>query len=112
MDAFRAALDASPATMVAVSPVIAGQALKGPATEMLRRLAGGSGALDVARLYAGLLDGFVVDTADAAQVPAIEALGMKVLATDIRIPEPADRARLAAETLAFAGRLAAARAGG
>ena len=111
LDGFRVALAASPATKVAVSPVIAGQALKGPATEMLRRLAGGSGALDVARLYAGLLDGFVVDTADAAQVPPIEALGMKVLATDIRIPEPADRARLAAETLAFAGHLAAARAG-
>ena len=70
-----------------------------------------SSALGVARLYAGLVDGFVLDRVDADLAPAIEALGLRTLVTDTIMTDDAARARLAAEMLAFAdGRLPAARA--
>ena len=61
-----------------MSPIIGGRALKGPADRMLTSLGHESSALGVARLYAGLVDRFVVDTADAELAPAIEQLGMAV----------------------------------
>ena len=92
--------------IVAVSGIVGGRALKGPADRMLVSLGHESSALGVARLYAELLDGFVLDTLDAALVPAIEALGIR----DHRHRHGHDRrrqprARLARETLEFAGRL-------
>jgi LPPG:FO 2-phospho-L-lactate transferase len=97
---FRAELGRAP--VVAVSPIIAGQAVKGPAAKMMRELGMPVTALVVAGHYAGIADGFVIDHADSAQAPAIEALGIKVLATDALMRDEADRARLAAECLAFA----------
>jgi LPPG:FO 2-phospho-L-lactate transferase len=92
--------------VLAVSPIVAGAALKGPADRMLATLGGESSALGVARHYAerypGLLDGLAVDRADAALAPAIEALGIRVLATDIIMVDEAVRARLARELLDFA----------
>jgi LPPG:FO 2-phospho-L-lactate transferase len=102
----REALSASPAPKVAVSPIVGGRALKGPADRMLATLGHEVSALGVARMYAGLVDGFVVDRADGALVGDIEALGMGVLATDAVMRDRADRARLAREVLAFAGDVA------
>jgi len=90
--------------IVAVSGIIAGQALKGPADRMLASLGHESSALGVARIYAGLVDGFVLDGQDRDLAPAIEALGMRVLVTDTIMTDDAGRARLAGEVLAFAGR--------
>jgi LPPG:FO 2-phospho-L-lactate transferase len=50
---------------VAISPLIRGRAVKGPADRMLRRLAGGSSPRHVAGCYPGLIDALVVDEADA-----------------------------------------------
>lgn len=96
----RAELGRAP--VVAVSPIIAGQAVKGPAAKMMQELDMPATALAVAERCAGLADGFVVDHADAAQARAIEALGMTVLATDALMRDEADRARLAGQCLAFA----------
>ncbi|MDP9481809.1 MAG: 2-phospho-L-lactate transferase [Chloroflexota bacterium] len=93
------------APIVAVSGIVGGQALKGPADRMLASLGHESSALGVARIYAGLLDGFVLDTVDAALEPAIAALGMTTLTTDTIMTDDAARARLAGETLGFAERL-------
>jgi LPPG:FO 2-phospho-L-lactate transferase len=95
----REALANASAQRVAVSPIVAGQALKGPADRMLVSLGHESSALGVARLYAGLLDRFVLDEADAALAPAVEALGMaaQVLPTVMRTD--AGRAELAAAIL-------------
>ena len=93
--------------MVGVSGIVGGQALKGPADRMLASLGHESSALGVARIYAGLLDGFVLDTVDAALEPAIAELGMATLVTDTIMTDDAARARLADETLAFAERLRA-----
>jgi LPPG:FO 2-phospho-L-lactate transferase len=55
----------------------------------------------VARLYAGLIDGIVIDTEDADCRPRLEALGLAVLATATIMGDRDDRARLAGETLDF-----------
>jgi len=91
----REALLAAPAPRIGVSGIVAGKALRGPADRMLTSLGHESSALGVARLYDGLLDRFVIDEADAALAPAIEALGMavSVLPTVMRSDE--DRAGLA-----------------
>jgi LPPG:FO 2-phospho-L-lactate transferase len=87
---------------LAVSPIIGGQAVKGPAAKMLRELGQNPTALAVARRYADFLDGYVIDRADANQQADIERMNMRVLVTDALIRDRADRARLARETLDFA----------
>lgn len=74
----RDAVAGAAARRVAVSPLVAGRALKGPADRMLTSLGHESSALGVARLYAGVVDAFVIDEADALLAPSIEALGMTV----------------------------------
>ena len=98
----RAILD-GPAPVVAVSPIVGGKALKGPADRMLATLGHEVSAVGVAALYAedGLIDGFVIDEQDAALAPRIEALGMRVLATRTVMGGADDRRRLADEVLAF-----------
>jgi LPPG:FO 2-phospho-L-lactate transferase len=102
MPGMREAVVAAPAPTIGVSGIVAGRALRGPADKMLVSLGHDSSALGVARLYRGLLDRFVVDEADVALVPEIEALGMavSVLPTVMRSRE--DRARLAREIVALA----------
>ncbi len=99
----RDALIGAGAPRLAVSPIIGGRALKGPADRMLASLGHESSALGVARLYAGLIDRFVLDAADAPLAPAIKDLGVSadVLPTVMRTD--ADRAALAAGLLALAG---------
>jgi LPPG:FO 2-phospho-L-lactate transferase len=87
--------------VVAVSGIVGGRALKGPADRMLASLGHEASALGVARLYAGLADGFVLDDVDAELRPSIEALGLAALVTDTIMTDDASRARLAAEVLAF-----------
>jgi len=87
--------------VVAVSPIVGGKALKGPADRMLASLGHEPSALGVARLYAGLIDGFVLDAVDAALAAAVEALGMASLVTDTIMTDDASRERLAREVLAF-----------
>jgi LPPG:FO 2-phospho-L-lactate transferase len=101
----RAALTGARAPKVAVSPIVGGKALKGPAEGMLASLGHDVSALGVAHLYAGLLDGIVIDEADADQRDAIETLGMRVLVTDAVMRDEAGRRRLGTEVLAFAAAL-------
>jgi LPPG:FO 2-phospho-L-lactate transferase len=95
----REAVRAAAAPKVAVSPIVAGRALKGPADRMLTSLGHQASALGVARLYEGLVERFVVDETDASLVPEIEALGMdvRVLPTVMRTED--DRRSLAAALL-------------
>jgi LPPG:FO 2-phospho-L-lactate transferase len=89
--------------IVAVSPIVGGKALKGPADRMLASLGHESSALGVARIYAGQATAFVLDTVDAGLAPAIEELGLRTLVTDTIMTDDAARIRLAREVLAFAG---------
>jgi len=71
VDSIRSALAGRTAPCVAVSPLVGGKAVKGPADRMLSRLAGGTSPSHVAACYPGLIDALVVDDADAAaRLPA------------------------------------------
>jgi len=88
--------------IVAVSGIVGGKALKGPADRMLTSLGHESSALGVARLYRGLVDVFVLDTVDADLAGAVEALGLRAVVTDTIMTDDASRARLARTVLATA----------
>ncbi len=99
----RGALVASPAVKVAVSPIIGGKALKGPADRMLAEQGMEVSAFGVAQGYVGLLDAMVIDMLDAALTPRIEALGMAVQVAQTVMQDTDDRAQLARAVLTFAG---------
>jgi LPPG:FO 2-phospho-L-lactate transferase len=85
--------------IVAVSGIVGGKALKGPADRMLATLGHESSALGVARIYADLATDFVLDDVDADMAPAIGALGLRTHVTDTIMTDDTARARLAAECL-------------
>ncbi len=85
--------------VAAVSGIVGGVALRGPADRMLISLGEESSALGVARRYAGLVDLFVIDEVDAPLAPAIEALGMRVLVAPTVMTDDRARADLARRTL-------------
>jgi LPPG:FO 2-phospho-L-lactate transferase len=93
------ALLAASAPVVAVSPLIGGLAVRGPADRMFATLGGEPSALGVARHYVerypGLLDAIVIDEVDAEQADDIHALGLAVLTTDTLMQSIDDRLRLA-----------------
>jgi LPPG:FO 2-phospho-L-lactate transferase len=95
----RELLEKSLAPKVAVSPIIGGRALKGPADRMLDSLGHEVSATGVARMYEGLLNGFVLDRTDRGEEAGISSLGMRVLTTDAVMRGEEDRERLAWEVL-------------
>ena len=101
----RAALKHCGAPIVAVSPIVGGQAIKGPAAKMMRELDMPASAEAIARYYGDLLDGMVIDQLDAAQAPAIEALGTPVRVAQTVMNSGEDRCMLADIVLSFAGSL-------
>ena len=104
----RAALKALKAPIVAVSPIIGGRALKGPAAKLMAELGVSPGVLAVAGHYRGLLDGLVVDPVDAAAAAALRKAGVEPLVTEAVMVTDEDRVRLAQETLAFCALFAGA----
>ena len=103
----REALASSSVPTVAVSPIIGGRALKGPADRMLASLGHEVSPAGVARMYEGLVDGMVIDEVDEGERQGIEALGVRVLATSAVMRDGPDRARLAREVLGFGAGLVA-----
>ncbi len=102
----RAAIDAARArgiAVTAVSGIVGGRALKGPADRMLASLGHAVSAVGVARLYADWIDRFVLDTTDRDLAPAIAALGPRAVVVDTIMDDDAARARLAGELLALGG---------
>jgi len=87
--------------VVAVSPIIGGKAVKGPAAKMFAELGIQPSALAVARYYGSLLRGFVLDEVDAGQKGAIRELGIIPLVTATLMKDLTDRARLATEVVEF-----------
>ena len=87
--------------MVAVSGIVGGKALKGPADRMLASLGEESSALGVARHLTPLISHFVLDRVDASLEAAIRELGVETLVADTIMTDDASRARLADEVLGF-----------
>jgi len=88
--------------MAAVSPLVGGRALRGPADRMAVTLGGEASATGIARHYGGLVDALLVDDADAAEAPAIAALGIEPVILPTVMTDDASRAILAAAAIAAA----------
>jgi LPPG:FO 2-phospho-L-lactate transferase len=95
----REHLDARRDHVVAVSPIVAGAALKGPADRMLTELGHEASVVGVARLYAPFAATLVVDDADRALADAVESEGMRCVVTPTVMRSPSDAAALAATVL-------------
>jgi len=80
--------------VIAMSGIIGGVALKGPADRMLASLGHEASALGVARLYRDVADIFVMDSVDVTAVPDVEALGLRAVAFDTIMSDDAARARV------------------
>jgi len=94
------AVTARRADTVAVSPIVGGRALKGPADHMLTELGHEASVVGVARLYAPFASVLVIDHADAALAPAVEAEGMTCMVTATVMTGPPEAAALARAVLA------------
>jgi len=86
---------------VAVSPIVGGQALKGPAAKIMVELGLEASALEVARHYRGLIDGFVLDQTDAGLADAVASLGIRPRVTDTIMRDTGGATALAQRALAF-----------
>jgi LPPG:FO 2-phospho-L-lactate transferase len=101
------ALTATDARVVAISPIVGGAALRGPAAQMMRSLGAKPGVTGVAAhyeaRYPGLVDAMFIDNADSAHADAIAELGIQPVVTGIVIADERERLRLAREIVAKCG---------
>lgn len=88
---------------VAISPIVGGQALRGPAADMMRTLGHDPSPTGVAGIYRGLVDTMVIDAVDADHAAGVERHGMAVTVTDTIMRDAASRQRLATVALEAAG---------
>lgn len=95
LDGVREALKRSCARKVAISPIVGGAPVKGPADKLLRGLGIDVSAFSVAKLYADFLDVFIVDFVDAEQKSRIEQLGLEVKVTNTVMKNLGDKVHLA-----------------
>jgi LPPG:FO 2-phospho-L-lactate transferase len=98
----RQAIQDSPAPVVAVSPIIQGATLKGPADKMLRGLGFEVSAVGVAQYYGDLLTALVIDTLDAALAGRLSSLGLRVEVVNTIMQSLADKVSLARTVLTLA----------
>lgn len=87
---------------IAVSPLVGGRALKGPAAKIMHELGKQPSALEIARFYTGLIDALVLDHADAVLADSVRSLGVTPMITNTIMREPRDRSDLAAQVVALA----------
>jgi len=102
----REALRNTRAPVAAISPIVGGRALKGPAARMMRSMGLRPSALQVAELYRDFLDVFVLDRLDESLAPRIEALGMRAVVTNTIMTGLAEKkalARVVVQALGFKG---------
>ena len=99
-------LKSSTAPKVAISPIIGGAALKGPAADMLMSLGYEVSPHGVASIYKDIVDGIIIDNVDEAYAPRIRELGIAVEITDTIMKSDADRRSLAETALRFCEKLA------
>jgi len=88
---------------VAISPIIGGETVKGPAAKMYRELGIEPSALAVARHYRGLVTSFVLDTIDAQLNESVRGLNMQTFVTNTLMKSLEDRKQLANDALNFIG---------
>jgi LPPG:FO 2-phospho-L-lactate transferase len=97
------ALARTPAPVVAVSPIVGGRAVSGPAAKLLAARGLDASPLGVARAYRPWLDALVMDRADVAHAPDLERAGVRPVVADALMPDGAAEARLARVVLDAVG---------
>lgn len=102
VDELKVAVGTSKAPRVAISPIIGGKALKGPADKMLTTLGYQANALGVARILRPFLDGYVYDQMDQDLAAGFELIGLEAMATQTIMGDIDDRARFGREVIDFA----------
>ncbi|MFM8412259.1 MAG: 2-phospho-L-lactate transferase [Alphaproteobacteria bacterium] len=107
----RQALRRAAAPVVAISPLIGGRPVKGPADKMMRAAGLAPNPLALAEVYADVLSGLVVDTSDRACAPRLEARGIAVDHLDILMRSPVRAAAVGKAALRLAGTLHRGRRG-
>jgi len=95
----RSALVETRARIAAVSPIVGGVALKGPADRLLRDLGHEASAVEIGRLYADFLDVLVIDNVDGALAPEVRELRLEALVTDTIMSSLEKKANLARSVL-------------
>ncbi len=95
------ALIANSAPVIAVSPIVGGQALKGPAAKMMAELGMPQSVVSVAKCYQGVIDALVIDVADEHLASEVEALGIACLVTETVMKTTADKVALAKDCYQF-----------
>jgi LPPG:FO 2-phospho-L-lactate transferase len=98
----RDAVTSTPAPVVAVSPIVAGAPIKGPAAPLMRAVGLDVSARGVAVCYRGVIDTLIIDQADAGLADEIRAFGIEVVVTDTIMHGRAAKRRLAETTLSAA----------
>ena len=91
----RDALKRTKGKVVAISPIVGGRAIKGPADKLMSGLGLEVSAFSVAKLYMDFVDVFIIDKVDQAEKERIEALGLKVIVTNTIMKTLYDKIRLA-----------------
>ena len=99
----RAAIERFGGARVAVSPIVGGEALRGPAAKLLGELGEDVSCVGVARQYVGLCDAFIMDEVDADLAGGVRALGMKPIVAQTVMRTDGDKIRLAREVLDAVG---------
>ncbi|HSB09317.1 MAG TPA: 2-phospho-L-lactate transferase [Blastocatellia bacterium] len=100
----RDALRQTEGIVIAVTPIIGGRALKGPAAAMLRELGHEVSPRGVALMYSDFLDSFLLDEIDAGAASGIRALDVEVFSADTVMNFPGDKRRVAERVLQIVGR--------
>jgi LPPG:FO 2-phospho-L-lactate transferase len=99
----REAVRKTAAPVIAISPIVSGRALKGPAARMMKSMGYRSSAAAVAEMYRDLLDVFVLDRVDAKQSADVERLGIRAVVTNTVMSGVAKRKALACAVLRAVG---------
>ncbi len=108
----RDALLNAAAPVIAISPIIGGEALKGPAAKIMAELGKVPSAVTVAEKYSDFINGFVLDQKDTELQLDVITMGLGPLVTDTIMITPDDRARLACEVVNYADQLRPDKMGG
>jgi LPPG:FO 2-phospho-L-lactate transferase len=100
----RDALKETKAKVIAISPIVGGAPIKGPADKLMRGLGLEVSAYGVAFLYKDFLDDFIIDIVDKVQKPRIETLGLNVVVTNTIMKSLQDKIQLAKVVLNIVGK--------
>lgn len=107
LQGLRSTLMETDAPVIAISPVVGGKAIKGPTAKIMQELGIATDVHSIAAHYRDVIDGLVIDTADAGDAQKLEEAGVETRVTNTVMKSLEDREQLARDVLAFADSLAA-----